>query len=316
MTTTTTRSAHSNPAPAPTAPDGIGPSKEDGRVLNIFSHGFLIIWALLVTIPLVWAVIQSFKTDREILTNPLSLPSSLNFDAFGRAWSKGHIGEYFLNTVVVMVFSVSLTMLLGAMVAYVLARYPFPGNRFIYYLFVVGLTMPIFLGLVPLYLTVKNFAASLGLESVIGLNTYGGLILVYVAYSLPFTVFFLHAFFRTLPTTIAEAGMMDGAGHSRLFFRIMLPMAKPGLISVGLFNIIGQWNQFLLPKLLMFPQSGFEKGHFVITQGLLELANNSKYETDWARLFAGMTLAMLPILAVYLAFNRQIQAGLTGATVK
>ncbi|MDI1460117.1 carbohydrate ABC transporter permease [Catellatospora sp. KI3] len=319
--TTTTTTRHTAPAPTPAA---AAPKQADtgGKVLGVFSHGFMIVWALMVTVPLGWAVIQSFKSDREILTKPLSLPADWSIDAFGRAWTKGHIGEYFLNTIIVMTFSLTLTMLLGSMVAYVLARYSFWGNRIIYYLFVVGLTMPIFLGLVPLYRTVQNVAAILqnvtGLAFVdwIGLNTFGGLVLVYVAYSLPFTVFFMHAFFRTLPTAIAEAGMVDGASHTKLFFRIMLPMAKPGLISVGLFNVIGQWNQFLLPKLLMFPQSGFDKERFVITQGLLNLANNSKYETDWARLFAGMTLAMLPILIVYLAFNRQIQAGLTSATIK
>jgi N-acetylglucosamine transport system permease protein len=176
--------------------------------------------------------------------------------------------------------------------------------------------MPIFLGLVPLYLTVKNLAASLGLSSVIGLNTYGGLILVYIAYSLPFTVFFMHSFFRTLPESVAEAGLIDGASHTSLFFRIMLPMAKPGLVSIGLFNIIGQWNQFILPKLLMFPQGPGDPDRSMLTQGLLNLVNNSKYETDWARLFAGMTIAMLPILATYLVFNGRIQAGLTGSITK
>src|SRR4029079_19741612 len=117
---------------------------------------------------------------------PLSLPGSWHLGAFARAWTKGHIGDYFFNTVLVMVFSVTLTMLFGSMVAYVLAQYQFPGNRVIYYLFFTDVVMPIFLGLIPLYLTVKNLAASLGLTSVIGLNTYGGLILVYIAYSLPF----------------------------------------------------------------------------------------------------------------------------------
>jgi N-acetylglucosamine transport system permease protein len=301
--------------------------KREGAVLNVFSHGFLIVWALMVGIPLIWATVQSFRSDDEILHNPLSLPSTWHLGAFGRAWTKGHIGDYFLNTILVMSFSVTLTMLLGAMVAYVLARYRFPGNRFIYYLFFVGLVMPIFLGLIPLYRTVQvipatidNAFGSMGLRtdfsSVIGLNTYGGLILVYIAYSLPFTVFFLHSFFRTLPSSVAEAGMIDGASHSVLFFRVMMPMAKPGLISIGLFNIIGQWNQFILPALLMKKTGPFDSEKFMLTQGLLNLVNNSKYETDWARLFAGMTIAMLPILITYLVFNRHIQAGLTGSVTK
>ncbi|WP_027347078.1 carbohydrate ABC transporter permease [Hamadaea tsunoensis] len=313
----TTTAQHASPSAPPQKQIRFArPAKNEGRVVNLFSHGFLALWGLMVGIPLLWATVQSFRSDDEILHNPLSLPSHWHVDAFGRAWTKGHIGDYFLNTLIVLIPSVTLTMLFGSMVAYVLARYPFRGNRFIYYLFFTGLVMPIFLGLIPLYLTVKNLAASLGLESVIGLNTYGGLILVYIAYSLPFTVFFMHSFFRTLPSSVAEAGLIDGASHTTLFFRVMLPMARPGLVSIGLFNIIGQWNQFILPNLLMKPQSGFDSDRSMLTQGLLALVNNSKYETDWARLFAGMTIAMLPILITYLALNRQIQAGLTGSVSK
>lgn len=285
--------------------------KRDGAVTNVFSHTFLFIWGALVTIPLLWATIQSFKSDQEIINDPLGLPETWRFDAFGRAWTKGNIGEFFTNTVIVLAGSVTLTMLFGSMAAYVLARYNFTGNRFIYWSFVAGLTMPIYLGMMPLYLTVGKIGEITGLESVIGRGTYGGLILVYVAYSMPFTIFFLHSFFRSLPGTIAEAASVDGAGHVRTFFQVMLPMARPGMIGIGIFNIIGQWNQFILPTVLM--KQGDPK---VLTQGLLELAANARYETDFARLFAGMTLAMLPILAVYLVFHRQVQSGLTGATLK
>jgi N-acetylglucosamine transport system permease protein len=288
------------------------PRSGGGRILNGFSHTFLVIWGLMVTIPLMWSVVQSFKTDSEIIHDPLGLPARWQLGAFARAWSKGHIGQFFLNTVLVMTFSVTLTMLFGSMAAYVLARYPFRGNRLIYWTFVAGLTVPIYMGILPLYLLVNDFAKFLGLETVIGVDTRGGLILVYIAYSMPFTIFFLHAFFRTLPTTIAEAAAVDGAGHVRLFFQVMMPMAKPGLVSIAIFNIIGQWNQFLLPVVLIKD----DKGPKMLTQGLLELATSARYETDFARLFAGMTLAMLPILAVYLVFHRQVQSGLTGATTK
>ncbi len=297
--------------PTPVAKETPALKKERG-ILNAFSHTFLFIWGAMVTIPLVWAIIQSFKTDTEILNKPLALPEQWLMGAFGRAWTKGHIGEFFLNTVLVMAFSVTLTMLCGSMAAYVLARYKFPGNRLIYWMFVTGLTVPIYMGILPLYLLVQDVGELLGLESLIGVDTRGGLVLVYIAYSMPFTIFFLHAFFRTLPTTIAEAAAVDGAGHVRTFFQVMMPMAKPGLVSIAIFNVIGQWNQFLLPVVLIKADDGPK----VLTQGLLELATNARYETDFARLFAGMTLAMLPILAVYLAFHRQVQSGLTGATTK
>jgi N-acetylglucosamine transport system permease protein len=140
-------------------------------------------------------------------------------------------------------------------------------------------------------------------------STYQGLILVYIAYSLPFTVFFMHAFFRTLPTSIAEAALVDGASHAGTFFRVMLPMAKPGLLSVGIFNVLGQFNQFVLPSFLS-PERP------VLSQGIATLLGSQRYENDWGTLFAALTIAMVPVIAVYLVFYRQVQAGLTGATLK
>ncbi|MEU6295243.1 carbohydrate ABC transporter permease [Streptomyces erythrochromogenes] len=283
-----------------------GAGRSEGMVLNVFSHGFLVLWAVLIVLPLIWLALGSFKTDAQIGGSALSWPSNWNLDAFGRAWDKG-IGDYFANTLIVMVFSVPLTMLLGSMAAYVLARYPFPGNRFIYYFFVSGAMFPVFLALVPLFFMVKRFDM---------LNTYQGLILVYVAYSMPFTVFFMHSFFRTLPTAVHEAAVIDGASDTRIFFQVMVPMAKPGLISVGIFNVLGQWNQYILPSVLMQPQTGSDPERYLLTQGLIQLQQQQGYETDLPVLFAGVTIAMIPMLVVYLSFQRQIQAGLTSATLK
>jgi N-acetylglucosamine transport system permease protein len=279
---------------------------DSGRALNVFSHGFLILWAVLIVLPLVWIVLSSFKTDAQIGGSAWTWPHHWSFAVFHRAWDKG-IGAFLLHTVIVMVFSVTFTMLFGAMAAYVLSRYEFPGNRFLYYLFVAGAMFPVYLALVPLFFMVKN----LGM-----LNTYQGLILVYIAYSLPFTVFFLHSFFRTLPTAVHEAAMIDGCSHTRAFFQVMLPMAKPGLISVGIFNVLGQWNQYILPLTLMQKQTGTDHDRSVLTEGLMNLALQQGYSGDMPALFAGMTIAMIPVLVVYLSFQRQVQAGLTAGTMK
>ncbi|MFD6414312.1 carbohydrate ABC transporter permease, partial [Nocardia asteroides] len=170
------------------APGGLRKGKKEGTALNVFSHGVLVIWAIMVGMPLVWAVMTSFKDDASIFGSPWSLPTELNFDNWSRAWSQAHMSDYFLNTVMVVGGSLVGTLVLGSMAAYVLARFDFPGNRFIYYLFIGGMSFPIMLALVPLFYVVDN----MGL-----LNTIHGLILVYIAYSLPFTVFFLTAFFRT-----------------------------------------------------------------------------------------------------------------------
>ncbi len=280
-----------------------------------FSHVFLVVWAIMVVYPLAWAVLSSFKDDSQIIKQPLSLiPHALHWDNFARAWGKGHIGAFFLNTVIIVGGGVFLTMLLGSMAAYVLARYEFPGNRLIYYMFLSGFTLPIYLAAVPLYKGVYNFATIPGL-SFLGPNKHTMLIVVYVAWSLSFTVFFMHSFFKTLPTSVAEAALVDGASHSKLFFRVMLPMARPGLISIGIFNVLGQWNQWYLPVLLMQPAGG-EAKHQVIAQGLIELSVNQGYKSDWSGLFAGVTMAMLPVLIVYIVFQRQVQSGLTGSITK
>ncbi|MEV7199268.1 carbohydrate ABC transporter permease [Streptomyces griseoluteus] len=296
------------PSPAPVVKtDAVPPRpgarrRSEGSVLNVFSHGVLVIWAVMVVLPLLWAVMTSFKDDSSIFGSPWALPDKLHFDNWSRAWSQAHMSDYFLNTVLVVGGSLIGTLVLGSMAAYVLARFDFPGNRFIYYLFVGGMSFPIMLALVPLFYVVNNMGM---------LNTIHGLILVYIAYSLPFTVFFLTAFFRTLPTSVAEAAFVDGASHSRTFFQIMLPMARPGLISVGIFNFLGQWNQYMLPTVL-----NTDPDKKVLTQGLVQLAVSQGYKGDWSGLFAGLVMAMLPVLAAYIVFQRQVVAGLTAGALK
>ncbi|MER6827147.1 carbohydrate ABC transporter permease [Streptosporangium sp. NPDC000563] len=294
----------------PDATRPAAPARAGRRVRNplgIFgalSHVALLVWAILIVGPILWTFLSSFKTNTEIFGDAITLPATFGWDAWGRAWEKAHIGQYMLNTVFVVACSTAGTMLLGSMAAYVLARYTFPGNRFIYFLFVSGMTFPVFLALVPLFFVVRN----LGL-----IDTHFGLILVYIAYSLPFTVFFLSAFFKTLPTSVAEAAMMDGCSHTRTFFQIMVPMARPGLISITIFNILGQWNQYLLPIVLL---SGNVEDKWLITQGVANISTSAGYEADWPGLFAALSMAIIPVMIIYIIFQRQIQSGLTSGAVK
>ncbi|WP_371655257.1 MULTISPECIES: carbohydrate ABC transporter permease [unclassified Streptomyces] len=304
MTTDTSTAdlAEERPPVAKQAAPAKKEKKSEGVVLNVFSHGVLILWAFMVVIPLLWAVMASFKDDNSILSTPWALPDKLHFDNWSRAWTQAHMSDYFVNTILVVGGSLIGTLLLGSMAAYVLARFDFPGNRFIYYLFIGGMSFPIMLALVPLFYVMNNLSL---------LNTTHGLILVYIAYSLPFTVFFLTSFFRTLPTSVAEAAMIDGASHTRTFFQVMLPMARPGLISVGIFNFLGQWNQYMLPTVL-----NTDPDKRVLSQGLVELATSQGYKGDWSGLMAGLVMAMLPVLAAYIVFQRQVVAGLTAGALK
>lgn len=247
-------------------------------------------------LPLLWTIISSFKSTGEILTEPFSLPATWHVDNFTRAWDKAGIGKYFFNTVIVVGGALVLVMLLGAMASYVLARFEFPGRRLLYYGFIAGLTFPLFLAVVPLFFVMQNMHIA---------NTYIGLILAYVGFALPFTVFFLYAFFRQLPGEIAEAAAIDGAGDFRTFFQIMVPMAAPGLLSVTIFNFLGLWNQFLLPVVL-----NTDPSKFVLAQGLNAMQAQQGYRSDWAGMFASVTITILPVLIVYVIFQRQLQGGL------
>lgn len=266
------------------------------------SQAFVAIWAVMVVFPLLWAVVSSFKSDAEIFGSPWRLPSTWHWDNFSRAWSQSNIGGYFLNSVIVVCSGVFLTLLMSAAVAYVLAQFEFPGNRVIYYMFVGGMVFPGFLALVPLFFVVQN----LGL-----LNTYLGLILVYAAHGMSFSVFFLTAFFRTQSRDLAEAALVDGCSHFGVLFRIMLPLARPGLVSIGIFQFLGMWNEYLLPLVL-----NTDEKRYLITQGLANIAVTQGYHSDFSGLFAGLTISILPVLAVYLAFHRQISAGMTAGALK
>ncbi|MEW9547791.1 carbohydrate ABC transporter permease [Nonomuraea sp. NPDC050783] len=279
--------------------------------LGVLTHVALAIWTLLVVVPILWTFLASVKSEDEIFGAAWSLPAALRWDNFGRAWEQAHIGQYMLNSVVVVAFSTFGTMLIGSMAAYVLARYPFRGNRAVYLLFVSGLAFPVYLALTPLFFVVQNMGNLPVVGPLIGLDTHAGLVLVYIAYSMPFTVFFLSAFFRTLPTAVGEAAMVDGASHTRVFFQIMLPMARPGIVSITIFNVLGQWNQYQLPLVLLQ-----DRNKWVLPQGIADISTAAGYDQDWSALFAALTLAILPMLVVYTVFQRQIQAGLTAGAVK
>src|SRR5690625_3283271 len=279
-----------------------GQTTTGDRVFGVIAHTVLTIWALLVVLPLIWTFYSSFKNSREILTSPFGLPETLGLDNFITAWQEAGIGRFFGNTVIVVGGALFLVMLLGSMCAYVLARYEFPGRRLIYYGMIAGLTFPLFLAVVPLFFVLQ----SMGLR-----NTYIGLILAYAGFALPFTVFFLYAFFRQLPEEIAESASIDGAGDFRTFFQVMAPMAAPGLASVTIFNFLGLWNQFLLPVVLNTDDS-----KFVLAQGLMNLQAQQGYQADWGAMFASVTITIAPVLIVYVIFQRQLQGGMGPSTDK
>jgi N-acetylglucosamine transport system permease protein len=295
------------PAAAPRSratPVAAGTSKPTAgdRIVGGVSHTVLVIWAIVIILPLIWTVLSSFKNNSEIFASPFSLPSKWNFDNYVSAWTTSGIGSFFFNTLVVVFGALILTMMFGSMTAYVLARFQFPGSRVLYYLMLAGLTFPIFLAIVPLFFVLQNFGL---------LNTLPGLIVTYAAFAYPFTVFFLFSFFKSLSNSIAEAAAIDGAGEWRTFFQVMLPMAKPGLATVAILNFVGLWNQFLLPIAL-----NTDPEKYVLTQGMAQFASQAGYSVDFGALFAAVVITVIPVLIVYVIFQRQLQGSVSQGTNK
>ena len=272
------------------------------KAVEAASHVLLSIWSIIVIVPFLWVVLSSFKTTKEILASPFSLPAHWGFDNYVHAWTDAGIRQFFLNTLIVVGVALVLVMLLGSMCAYVLARFKFPGARFIYYLMLAGLTFPVFLAIVPLFFILKNLEL---------INTLPGLIIVYVAFALPFTVFFLYAFFKTLPDDVYEAALIDGAGEWRAFFRIMLPMARPGMAAVAIFNFLGLWNQFLLPVAL-----NTDPSKYVLTQGMASFASQAGYAVNFGALFAAVVITVVPVLIVYVIFQRRLEGSVSRGTFR
>lgn len=268
----------------------------------------LVAYAVLVIYPLLWVVVASFKTSSEVTQDPWGVPKVLQWHNYVKAWQgdvqSGDEGlaQAFVNSAVVTVVSMVFLLLFSAMAAYVLARYAFRGSGVLYNVFLFGMMFPIFLGIIPLYILMNHLSL---------LNSYLGLEIAYIAYSLSFTIFILTGFFKTLPGELAEAGAIDGCSHWGIFWRIMLPLARPGLITAGIFDAIGLWNEYPLALVIMT-----ENNRMTLPLAIANLAQKQHYQTDWGALFAGLVIVMVPTLLGYVLFQRRITAGLTAGAVK
>jgi len=260
------------------------------------------VFAASVVLPLIWVVLSSLKTSPEIFASPWSLPARLNWANYAKAWQEAGIATCFTNSIIVTTVTLTILLPVGSMAAYIFARYPFRGARILFGAFLGGMMFPIFLAIVPLFLLLRDLHL---------LNTLEGLVVVYVAYSLPFTVFVMTGFFMTLPEELLEAAMIDGCGHIAGFWRVMLPLARPGLIVVGIFNAIGLWNEY--PLALVIAISDEVR---TLPLGVANLMMTEHYQSDWGALFAGLVIVMGPVLAVYWAFRDRIHDTMIAGALK
>ena len=262
--------------------------------LVLTAYGFTVVY------PVFLMMLSSFKSTREIFRSPFALPESWSFENYARAWGEGNFSTYFGNSVFVTVAALALVLVLGSLAAYPLGRYAFRGRNWLMLYFLAGLMLPIRLGILPLFFLMRD----LGL-----LNTPWSLILIYAASGLPFTIFVLANFFETLPRELEEAARLDGAGEFRIYAQVMLPLVRPALATVAIFNFIPWWNDFFFP--LIFIRAERFK---TLPLGLFSFFG--EHQNDWALLFSGLTITALPLLLLYLLASKQIIEGLTSGALK
>ena len=265
----------------------------------------LIGYALWVVFPMLWVAYSSLKADSAIFRDAFALPplDDLRFENYTRAWHEARFGDYFINSFLVTGISVALIVGLGAMAAYALARFHHPAGRFVFWLFLAGLTIPAQLAVIPLFFELR----ALGL-----LNSRLGLILLYTANGLPFAIFILAGFFRSLPRALYEAAVIDGCSEFAAFWRVMLPLARPGLVTVAIFQFIGVWKEYFFA--FMLTSGDVDGGARTLPLGLANLSITAQYRSDYGSLFAGILLVTLPILIIYLLL--QIVKGIAAGALK
>ncbi|WP_072728988.1 carbohydrate ABC transporter permease [Paenibacillus sp. NAIST15-1] len=280
------------------------PRKRSYMMVRALMYALLGIWTLLVIYPLLWSILGSFKTNQQFLLNaPWSLPEwPFEWANFTTVWNNYHLGTYFMNSLIVTVVSTVLALLLSSTTSYIIARFPFRGSMALYNLYLSSMMIPLILGLIPLFFLLSNLHLD---------NSLLGLILVYTVTNLPFGVFVLVGFFRSMPKELDEAASIDGSSHYGVFFRIMLPLAKPGLISVGMMNVLNIWNEYIIGTVLV---NDPEK--YTIPVGIAIMQAEMQYRTEWGPLFAGLLLSIIPVLVLYMIFQKQITSGMMAGAIK
>ncbi|MCK3769634.1 carbohydrate ABC transporter permease [Microbacterium aerolatum] len=264
------------------------------------SPGVYLIAIVLITIcitPVLYIVIGGFRTNAQITVDPSGFPSPWEIANYGDVLASSEFWTAMMNSTISAVGTTAGAVLLGVMASYVIARYDFGGRGAMYALFAAGLMFPITVAITPLYLLIRN----LGL-----VNSLAGIILPQIAFALPTTIIILVPFLRAIPKDLEEAASIDGASRLGFFWRMVIPLSLPGVITVGILAFVGSWNGYMLPLFILSDQS-----LFTLPLGVQNFA--SQYSVDTARVLAYTSLSMLPALLFFSLFERRIVGGLTGA---
>lgn len=277
-----------------------------GAVLKYF---VLIGFALVVILPICWIVLSAFKTTSEIESNPFGFPKSLQFVNFANAWTKASMGLNFLNSIILTAGSLVLLVVLAVPAAYVLSRFRYKILRVMSVIFMAGLFVNMNYIVTPLFLSIFSISRALGLYTGLVDNRFT-VMLIYAVTSLSFSIYLLSGYFRTMPKDFEEAAKIDGCGYFGTLIKICVPLALPSVATVIMFNFLSYWNEYLVVMTFL----GSAKRS--LPAGLLSIMRESKVANDLGRMYAGLLIVMVPVLAVYAVVQGQLTKGVTLGGIK
>lgn len=261
---------------------------------------FLILMLVLYLAPLLWTFMVSFKSNAEIFTAPFALPQVIQLGNYIVAWTAGHLGTATMNSFIVCIITLILSMVLGAMISFAIGVMRWKAAGAVLTYFMTGMMIPVHCVLIPLF---TRFA-KIGLS-----NSLTGLILPYLTFSLPITIFIMTGFFRSMPHELIESACIDGANIYEIFIEVALPLARTGFFVTGLMTFVGNWNELLLA--MVFISDDAKK---TLPVSLSKFVG--PYNTNYSQMFAAIILAIIPTIVVYCCFSNQIVDGLTAGAVK
>lgn len=262
----------------------------------------LCVFAAAVLIPLAWVILAAFKENRAFYGNPWALPDTLTLENVVSAWKNAHMGEYFFNSVAVTVLSLVLLLLLAVPAAYALSRFSFRGRKLIRGVLMAGLFINVSYIVVPIFLMLSDMQRFSGLAL---LNNRAVVSVVYAVTALSFTVYLLSGFFESLSHSYEEAAMIDGCGYGGTLYRVILPMSRPAVLTAVLFQFLNFWNEYIIAVTLLTDTTVK-----TLPLGLMNLMKAQNAAAQYGTLYAGMVLAMLPTLVLYLFVQKRLTEGM------
>ncbi|MBU3876306.1 carbohydrate ABC transporter permease [Faecalicatena sp. AGMB00832] len=275
---------------------------------RIIVYIFLILLAVSIIVPVGWVFLASIKENSEFYGNPWTLPKGFYFQNFIDAFSKAKMGDYFLNSIMVTVLALLILLVVALPAAYVLARYKFKGSKFLNVMFMGGLFINVNYIVVPIFLMLVDGDKMLKEWFGAGffINNRFMVALIYAATALPFTIYLLSGFFVSIPKDYEEAAFVDGSGYFHTMVKIMMPMARPSIITIILFNFLSFWNEYIISMTLLT-----EKELKTLPVGLMQLMQAQKSAADYGRLYAGLIIVMLPTLILYILVQKKLTQGMS-----